>query len=67
MARTRALMTDTERQYIARDVDVTDSKRYQAISRVRDRFEELEQDVETLEEHHPDLLEELREVVCEEQ
>lgn len=26
---------------------------------------ELPEDIETLEEHHPDLLEELREVVCE--
>ena len=64
MARTRALMTDTEREYIARDVEVSENKRYQAIARVRDRFEKLEQDVEALEEHHPGLLEELREVVC---
>jgi hypothetical protein len=67
MARTRALMTKTERQYIARSVEVSDSKRYQAISRVRDRLESLEADVETLEEHHPDLLADVREVICEEE
>lgn len=65
MARTRALMTETERQYVAGETDVSDSKRYQAISRIRDRFEALEADVETLEEHHADLLEEIREIVCE--
>jgi predicted nuclease with TOPRIM domain len=65
MARTRALMTDTDRRYIAGEADVDENKRYQAISRVRDRFDELEKDVEVLEEHHPGLLDELREVVCE--
>ena len=66
MARTRALLTATERNYIARDVDVEENKRYQAISRVRDRFDELEKDVQTLEKHHPELLKELRNIVCEE-
>ena len=66
MARTRALMTQTDREYIAHEDDVDENKRYQAISRVRDRFDELEKDVEVLEEHHPELLEELRDVVCEE-
>jgi hypothetical protein len=66
MARTRALMTDTERQYIAREVDVSENKRYQAIARVRNRLEKLEQDVDALEESHPGLLEEVREVVCSE-
>ena len=66
MARTRALMTETERQRIAGKEDVEDVKRYQAISRVRNRIqEELVTDVELLAEHHPDLLAELREVVCE--
>lgn len=66
MARTRALMTDTERDYIAWDVTVTENKRYQAIARVRDRLDELENDVLILEKHHPGLLEEIREVVCDE-
>jgi len=63
MARTRALMTETERELIAGEG--TDQRRYEAVSRVRSRVkEELTTDVEILEEHHPDLLEELREVVC---
>jgi hypothetical protein len=64
MARTRALMTDTEREQIAGNVE-DENKRYQAISRVRDRFDALENDVEYLEKHHEGLLEELREIVCE--
>ncbi|WP_235728480.1 hypothetical protein [Halosimplex carlsbadense] len=60
----RAVMTTTDRERIAGEADVDDSKRYQAITRVRNRIEELETDVQILEEHHPDLLDELRGVVC---
>ena len=64
MARTRALLTETEREQIAGEQ--TDKRRYEAISRARARIrDELSKDVELLKEHHPDLLEELREVVCE--
>jgi hypothetical protein len=66
MARTRALLTETDRRYIAREAGTND-QRYQAISRVRNRIrEELATDIELLEEHHEGLLEELREVACEE-
>lgn len=66
MAKTRALMTETERRRIAGEEDVEQVKVYQAISRVRSRIdEELVKDVETLREHHPGLFEELQEVVCE--
>lgn len=59
-------MTETERKRISGEEDVEDIKRYQAISRVRSRIEEeLTSDVEVLSEHHPELLEELRKVVCE--
>jgi len=60
----RAIMTTTDRERISGEVDVPDEKRYQAAHRVRSRIEELETDVEVLAEHYPDLLEELREVVC---
>ncbi|MFW6434870.1 MAG: hypothetical protein ACOCY1_00670 [Halovenus sp.] len=66
MAKSRGLITDTEKERIAGEADVDDSKRYQAVSRVRRRIkEELPKEIELLEEHHPDLLEELRDVVCE--
>ncbi|MDG5821445.1 hypothetical protein [Natronococcus sp. A-GB7] len=66
MAKSRALITDTEFERISDEADVDDSKRYQAVSRVRKRIrDELPQDIRMLEEHHPELLEELRTVVCE--
>jgi len=69
MTRSRGLVTFTERERIAdEDGDVEDSKRYQAISRVRRRInEEVSEEVALLKEHHPDLLEALRDVVCEEE
>jgi len=64
MARTRALMTETERRQIAGEGE--DQRRYEAVSRVRARVnDELIKDIEILQEHHPGLLDELREVVCE--
>jgi hypothetical protein len=65
MAKTRALLTETEREQIAREHG--DNRRYQATSRVRRRIkDELTADVEVLEEHHPELLAEIRGVVCDE-
>lgn len=64
MARTRALMTETERQYIAEEVDIEENKKYQAIARVRDRLDSLEEDINILEEHHPELLSEVQNLVC---
>jgi len=65
MAKTRALLTNTDREYIT-GVE-GDDKRYQSASRIRRRInEELPKDIELLKEHHPELLDELREVVCEE-
>ena len=66
MGRYRAIMTATDREYISGEGDATDHQRQQSVSRVRNRInEELTQDIEILKEHRPDLLEELREVVCE--
>lgn len=63
MARTRGLLTDRDRELLA-DEDA-ENRRYQAVSEVRSRInDEVSTDVEILEEHHPQLLEELRDVVC---
>jgi hypothetical protein len=68
MTRSRGLITFTERERIANKDSVEDSKRYQAISRVRRRInEEVVEEVALLREHHPELLEELQEVVCEDE
>lgn len=60
------MMTETDREYVAGG-DVDENKRYQAISRIRDRLDELETDVALLAEHHPKLLAEIREVVCDDE
>ena len=60
-------MTTTDRDRITGEADVSDEKRYQSIHRVRSRIEELEEDADILEEHHPGLYEELREAVCDEE
>jgi hypothetical protein len=66
MARTRALLTETERRQISGEQ--SEQRKYEAVSRARARIdEELTTDVELLEEHHPDLLDELRDVVCNDQ
>jgi len=64
VGRYRAILTTTDRERISGDTDVDESKRYESISRVRSRINELETDVAILEEHHPELLAELQEVVC---
>lgn len=65
MAKTRALMTETEREQMVGEHG--ENRKYQATSRVRRRIhEELPKDVDVLREHHPELLEELREAVCRE-
>ncbi|WP_233752185.1 MULTISPECIES: hypothetical protein [Halostella] len=60
-------MTETDRKHISEEDDPSDRQVDQSVYRVRKRInEELPQDIEVLEEHRPDLLEELRDVVCEE-
>lgn len=63
--RRRALLTDRERELLASDDEDEREYRYQAASRIRNKIEEeLTDDIGILEKHHPELLEELREVVC---
>lgn len=65
MAKTRALLTETEREQIAGDHG--QDRQYQATSRVRRRVkDELTNDIQVLEEHHPELLAEVRAIVCDE-
>jgi hypothetical protein len=66
VARTRALLTETEREQIAGEHG--QRRKYEATSRVRSRIkDELVRDVEVLVENHPELLKELREVVCDDE
>lgn len=59
-----AIMTETDRKRISGLSGDPDSKRYESVSRVRERIEALERDVAILESHHPDLHQELEEAVC---
>lgn len=66
MGRYRAIMTDTDRVHITGESDPKQHQQDQAVYRVRKRItEELPKDIEVLREERPDVLEELREVVCE--
>lgn len=62
----RGLLTEREREILSGDADVSDNYRYRVVSRVRTKIENLEEDVNILSANRKDLLEELREVVCEE-
>lgn len=65
MARTRAILTDRDRE-ILREGPSHD-RYYQVVSEVRARItENLVEDIEVLEETENSLVDELREVVCEE-
>lgn len=60
----RGLLTEGEREYLRGEAG--DQRMYEARSRFRTRLEEcVKADVKLLEEEQPELLEELREVVCE--
>lgn len=61
----RALATATERKQIGGVGDYTENQQHQGASRVRRRVrEELPKDIEVLKEHHPELLQEVRGIVC---
>lgn len=52
MSDRRALLTEREREIVSGEADdVTDSYRYQTVSRIRSRLQRLEKDLEALEEH----------------
>ena len=61
----RGLLTEREREIIRGDADVSDNYRYRVVSRVRTKIENIDEDIEILAENREDLLEELRDVVCE--
>jgi hypothetical protein len=61
----RGLLTEREREILSGEANVSDNYRYRVVSRVRTKIENLEEDVDILSVNRSDLLEELREVVCE--
>ncbi|MFP8891857.1 hypothetical protein ACLI4U_19105 (plasmid) [Natrialbaceae archaeon A-CW2] len=63
---TRALLTDGERDAIRGDTDMDASTRSSHRSRVRGKMERMATDARLLREHDPELYEQLREAVVEE-
>ena len=61
----RAILTEREREILSGEDDVSQGYYYRVVSRVRDKVEQLEDDLEVLDEHHPKLAAELREIACE--
>lgn len=64
MADYRALLTDRERDILAGEADVSQDYVYQIRHRVREKIQRLGADVDILEDHHPDIAEEVLDVVC---
>lgn len=64
MADYRGLLTDREREVLGGKADVSPNYVYQIRTRVRSKIERLSGDIVILEEHHPELFEELQTVVC---
>ena len=60
----RALFTPRERAILSGEVDVKDNYRYKVQSVARRRVNHLEGDLEMLRDNHPELLEQIRELVC---
>lgn len=60
----RAILTDREKEILRGDADVSDSYYYRVITRVRDKIQAIEDDLQLLDEHHDTLGDELRDIVC---
>jgi uncharacterized protein YdaT len=67
MAEGRSLLTEREREILAGNADVKDNYRYKVESYARNRINGIERDVEVLREHHPELYEHLKEIVCQDE
>ena len=63
MTEGRGLLTEREREALAGED--SDSYKYKTRTYFRRRLEKVESDIELLDEHDPELLNELRRVVCE--
>lgn len=60
----RAILTSREREILSGEDEVSDGYYYRVVSRVREKIEQLDQDLRILDANHDKLAEELRLVVC---
>lgn len=63
----RSILTEREREILAGEADVTEKYYYVVVTRVRNKIEGIEEDLEFLDDHHDSLGDELREAVCEDE
>ena len=63
----RGLLTTREREILRGEADVSDNYRYRVVSRVRKKIQNMEEDVAILANNRDDLLDELRDVVCDDE
>lgn len=61
--RDRGMLTERDREIIPNEPD--NPRRPEVKTRVRNRIDNLEDDLQILEEHEPALADELREAICE--
>lgn len=60
----RAILTDREKEILRGEADVSEKYYYRVVTRVRQKIEQLEEDLSVLDENHDTLGSEMREVVC---
>lgn len=60
----RAILTAREREIMRGEADVSDNYYYRVVSRIRKKIGKIDDDLEILDENHPELANELREAVC---
>ena len=60
----RAILTEREKEILRGEADVSEKYYYRVVTRVRQKVEQLEEDLEVLDENHDTLGDELREIVC---
>lgn len=64
---TRALLTDGERDAVRDDPEMNSGTKSSHLSRVRGKMDGMEEDARILRQHRPELYEELRDAVVEEE
>jgi hypothetical protein len=60
----RAILTEREKEILSGEADVDEKYYYRVVTRVRQKVEQLEADLDVLDEHHDSLGDELRDIVC---
>lgn len=60
----RAILTDREEEILLGEADVSEKYYYRVVTRVRQKIEQLEEDLRVLDKGHDSLGDELREIVC---